>query len=95
MSGDGTSMAMRAGLPIINAEFLAGHNIAAPSGNYNPNYGDPRNTVQPAARIIDGEGNVIVPRTQFYDWSSLGKEKWSANVRREWLQKMRDEASSG
>jgi succinate dehydrogenase/fumarate reductase flavoprotein subunit len=87
MSGDGTSMAIRAGLPIINAEFLAGQNIAAAFGNYNPNYGDPRNTVQPAARIIDGEGNVIVPRTQFYDWASLGKEKWSPEVRQEWLEK--------
>ena len=87
MSGDGTSMAVRAGLSIINAEFLAGQNIAAAAGNYNPNYGDPRNTVQPAARIIDGEGNVIVPRTQFYDWDSLGKEKWSPKIREEWLEK--------
>lgn len=90
MSGDGTSMAIRAGLPIINAEFLSGLSLLAPSGNYNPNYGDPRNTVQPAARIIDGAGNVLVPRTRFYDWESLGKNKWSESVRREWLQEMRN-----
>jgi len=89
MSGDGTSMAMRAGLPIINAEFFSGQNTLAPSGNYNPNYGDPRNTVQPAARIIDGAGNVLVPRTQFYDWESLGKEKWSEEVRRKFLEGLR------
>lgn len=86
MSGDGTSMAIRAGLPVINIEFLS--NILGPAacGNYNPNYGDPRNTVQPAARIIDGQGNVIVPRTRFYDWENLGKEKWTEEVRRRWIE---------
>jgi adenylylsulfate reductase, subunit A len=86
MTGDGTSMAIRAGLPIISAEFLAAQKLA-PCGNYNPNYGDPRNTVQPAARIIDGQGNEIVPRTQFYDWENLGKEKWTEETRKEWLEK--------
>ncbi|UCH07044.1 MAG: FAD-dependent oxidoreductase [Deltaproteobacteria bacterium] len=86
MSGDGTSMAIRAGLPVINIEFLS--NILGPAacGNYNPNYGDPRNTVQPAARIIDGQGNVIVPRTRFFDWENLGKEKWTEEVRRRWIE---------
>ncbi len=86
MSGDGTSMAIRAGLPIINAEFFGIERVAA-CGNYNPNYGDPRNTVQPAARVIDGQGNVIVPRTQFYDWDNLGKKKWTEKTRQEWLEK--------
>jgi len=85
MSGDGTSMAIRAGLPIINIEFLSGIRMA-PCGNYNPNYGDPRNTVQPAARIIDGEGNVIVERTQFYDWENLGRERWTPEIRRKWIE---------
>jgi succinate dehydrogenase/fumarate reductase flavoprotein subunit len=84
LSGDGTSMAMRAGLPIVNCEFL-GDIRPAPCANYNPNYGDPRNTVQPAARIIDGHGAVIVPRTQFYNWEELGKQKWSESRRKEWL----------
>ncbi|MFH1125069.1 MAG: FAD-dependent oxidoreductase [Pseudomonadota bacterium] len=84
LSGDGTSMAMRAGLPIVNCEFL-GEIRPAPCGNYNPNYGDPRNTVQPAARIIDGNGAVIIPRTHFYDWENLGKEKWTEAQRKEWL----------
>lgn len=86
MSGDGTSMAIRVGLPVINAEFFGGEKLAA-CGNYNPNYGDPRNTVQPAARVIDGQGNIIIPRTQFYDWESLGKKKWTEKIRREWLEK--------
>jgi len=85
MSGDGTSMAIRAGLPIINAEFFSGQR-PAPCGNYNPNYGDPRNTVQPAARIIDAKGNVIVGRTHFYDWKSLGEEKWTEKTRQQWLE---------
>ncbi|MBW1805887.1 MAG: FAD-dependent oxidoreductase [Deltaproteobacteria bacterium] len=53
MSGDGTSMAIRAGLPVINIEFFSNIFGLGPCGFYNPNYGDPRNTVQPAARIID------------------------------------------
>lgn len=88
MSGDGTSMAIRAGLPIINIEFLSGTRIA-PCGNYNPNYGDPRNTVQPAARIVDGDGNVIVDRSQFYDWRNLGKEKWTEEIRQKWIEEFK------
>ncbi|RJR43238.1 MAG: FAD-dependent oxidoreductase [Desulfobacteraceae bacterium] len=87
-SGDGQSMAIRAGLPLINMEFLSGR-ILAPCANYNPNYGDPRNTTQPAARIIDGQGNVLVPRTFFYDWENLGKEKWSLKMRKDYLEERR------
>jgi succinate dehydrogenase/fumarate reductase flavoprotein subunit len=85
LSGDGTSMVIRAGLPIINIELLSGTRLAA-CANYLPNYGDPRNTVQPAARIIDGQGNVVVPRTQFFDWGNLGKRKWSEDTRAKWLE---------
>ena len=86
LSGDGTSMAIRAGLPIINIEFLSSR-LLSPCGDYCPNYGDPRNTVQPAARITDDKGNVIVPRTQFYNWENLGKEKISpVEARRRWLE---------
>jgi succinate dehydrogenase/fumarate reductase flavoprotein subunit len=85
LSGDGASMAIRAGLPIINIEFLSGRQLA-PCGNYNPNYGDPRNTVQPAARIVDERGAVLVPRTRFYDWESLGQEKWTEDTRKQWLE---------
>jgi succinate dehydrogenase/fumarate reductase flavoprotein subunit len=86
LSGDGTSMAIRAGLSIINAEFLGGR-LLTPCGYHNPNYGDPRNTVQPASRIVDDEGNIIVPRTWFYDWEKLGKEPFdAAESRRKWLE---------
>ena len=86
LSGDGTSMALRAGLPIVNSEFL-GSRLLAPCGNYNPNYGDPRNTVQPAARIVDEYGNVIVPRTRFYDWERLGRDPFdAAECRKRWLE---------
>lgn len=85
LSGDGTSMALRAGLPIINIEFLSGRRLLA-AGNYYPNYGDPRNTTQPAGRIIDDAGNVVVPRTKFYDWEKLGKEKADpAQRRKAWI----------
>jgi succinate dehydrogenase/fumarate reductase flavoprotein subunit len=87
-SGDGQSMAIRAGLTQINMELLSGR-ILAPCANYGPNYGDPRNTTQPAARIIDGTGKVLVPRTWFYDWENLGKEKWSLEVRKRWLEERR------
>jgi len=86
LSGDGTSMGIRAGLPIINIEFLSSR-LLSPCGNYCPNYGDPRNTVQPAARITGDQGNIIVPRTQFYNWENLGKEKIDpVETRGRWLE---------
>jgi len=84
MSGDGTSMAIRAGLPIVNIEFLSGRVLAVNAPK--KTFGDPRGTMQPAGRIIDGRGNVLVPRTQFYDWETLGKEKWTPEVRRIWFE---------
>jgi succinate dehydrogenase/fumarate reductase flavoprotein subunit len=72
-TGDGRAMALRAGLPIINMEFYSPANFSI--GNYELNLGSPRNTVQPAASIIGPKGEVIVPRTYFYDWEKLGKEK--------------------
>ena len=85
-TGDGSSMLLRIGLPIINMESLRGKAHLRAGAYYNPNYGDPRSTVQPAARIIDWKGNILVPRSQFYDWEKLGKEKWTPEVRRKWLE---------
>jgi len=72
-TGDGRSMAFRAGLPIINMEFLSPSAFAI--GNFELNLGAPRNTTQPAGSIVDGDGKVIVPRTHFYDWDNLGKNR--------------------
>jgi succinate dehydrogenase/fumarate reductase flavoprotein subunit len=95
MSGDGASMAIRAGLPIINIEFLGGR-LLTPCGYYNPNYGDPRNTVQPAARIVDADGNVIVPRTEFYDWESASKKPFDAEEsRRQFLERRKQVSAKG
>ncbi len=86
LSGDGTSMAIRIGLPIINIEFLSSRLLSV-CGYYGPNYGDPRNTVQPSARIIDGDGNVIVSRTEFYNWENLGIERFDPfKTRKIWLE---------
>lgn len=84
-TGDGKAMALRAGVGVINMELLTGlwFNI----GGNEINLGSPRNTTQPAASITGPNGEVYVPRTQFYDWSNLGKEKIdAAQVRRQWLQ---------
>jgi succinate dehydrogenase/fumarate reductase flavoprotein subunit len=84
-TGDGKAMALRAGVGVINMELLTGlwFNI----GGNEINLGSPRNTTQPAGSITDVNGTVIVPRTQSYDWSKLGKEKIdAAEVRRQWLE---------
>lgn len=75
-TGDGRSMAFRAGLPIINMEFLSPSAFAI--GNFELNLGAPRNTTQPAASVVDGDGNVLVPRTSFHDWNNLGRDKVEA-----------------
>jgi succinate dehydrogenase/fumarate reductase flavoprotein subunit len=72
-TGDGRSMAFRAGLPIINMEFLSPSIFAI--GNFELNLGAPRNTTQPAGSVVDGDGKVVVPRTSFYDWEGLGGKK--------------------
>jgi hypothetical protein len=66
-------MAFRAGIPIINMEFLSPANFSI--GNFELNLGSPRNTTQPAGSVVEADGEVIVPRTYFYDWERLGQEK--------------------
>ena len=80
-TGDGRAMALRAGLPVINMEFYSPANFSI--GNYEINLGSPRNTVQPAASVVGPNGEMIVPRTYFYDWEKLGKEKVDAKESRQ------------
>jgi succinate dehydrogenase/fumarate reductase flavoprotein subunit len=75
-TGDGRAMAFRAGLPLINMEFYSSSHFSI--GGFELNLGSPRNTVQPAAAVTGLNGEVFIPRTSFYDWSTFGKEKVDA-----------------
>ena len=86
-TGDGRTMALRAGVPIINTEFFSPALFMI--GNYEISFGVPRAEVQPAGSITGPNGEIIVPRTYFYDWENLGKEKWTSEVRRKWMAQRR------
>jgi succinate dehydrogenase/fumarate reductase flavoprotein subunit len=85
LSADGKSMALRAGLAIMNMEFLGARRYGL--ANYESAGRPPRNTWQPAAAIVDAKGDIVVPKTNFYAWGDLerGYQIDAAEIRRQWL----------
>lgn len=85
LTGDGKSMALRAGIHIMNMEFLSSRRLGV--ANYDISGGAPRNTWQPAASVVNAQGKALVPRTSFYDWGDLEKgcQIDAAESRRKWL----------
>ncbi|MBW2031657.1 MAG: FAD-binding protein [Deltaproteobacteria bacterium] len=81
-TGDGKLLALGAGAELVNCEYFGSLWSGLGFKNYSVAGGAPRNTVQPAARIVDAEGNVVIPRTRFYDWKNLGKTRISAEESR-------------
>lgn len=85
LSADGKAMALRAGLEIMNTEFLGARRYGL--ANYETAGRPPGNTWQPAAAIINAAGEVVVPKTTFYDWGDLdqGYQIDAAETRRKWV----------
>jgi hypothetical protein len=78
-------MALRAGLGIMNMEFLGTGRFGVI--NCDISGGPPRNTWQPSASIVNLKGDVVVPRTYFYRWPDLEKASRmdAPETRRRWL----------
>ncbi len=94
LCGDGKAIALRVGLPVMNMEFLSPKRFGV--ANYDNSGGAPRNTWQPAASVVDAQGNTIVPRTTFYRWGDL-EEGYQLNAResrRAWLDERKRLAAS-
>jgi succinate dehydrogenase/fumarate reductase flavoprotein subunit len=85
LSADGKAMAVRAGLKIMNMEFLGARRYGL--ANYETAGRPPRNTWQPAASVVNANGEVVVPKTSFYDWGDLekGYKIDAAETRRQWI----------
>ena len=85
LSADGKAMALHSGLAIMNMEFLGARRYGL--ANYETAGRPPRNTWQPAAAIVNGAGETVVPKTAFYDWGDLerGRPIDAAETRRQWL----------
>jgi succinate dehydrogenase/fumarate reductase flavoprotein subunit len=85
LAGDGKAMAIEAGLPVMNMEFISPRRSAI--AYYDISGGAPRNTWQPAGSVVDSRGRTLVPPTHFYEWGDLrqGYQVNAAESRREWI----------
>ena len=94
LCGDGKAMALHAGLPIMNMEFLSPARVGV--ANYDFSGGPPRNTWQPACAVVNVRGETVVPRSRFYDWGDLkkGYRIDAEKSRRSWLAERAEVASS-
>ena len=84
LSGDGKAMALRAGIELVNMEFLT----SGPTRlrGYHQTGGPKGGTWQPGVDIVDGTGKVVYHRSHFYDWGKYFKEKIdTAESRRKWM----------
>ena len=86
LCGDGKAMALRAGLDVMNMEFLSPTRLGL--ANFDASGGPPRNTWQPAGTVVNGRGKKVVPRASVYDWGDLerGYQIDADESRREWLE---------
>jgi succinate dehydrogenase/fumarate reductase flavoprotein subunit len=86
LSADGKAMALRAGVGVLNMEFLGARRYGL--ANFETAGRPPRNTWQPAASIVDTRGNVVVQKTSFFRWDDLpdGYRVDAEAVRRHWLE---------
>ncbi|MFZ7110871.1 MAG: FAD-dependent oxidoreductase [Desulfatiglandales bacterium] len=85
LSADGKAMALHAGLPLMNMEFLGARRYGL--ANYETAGRPPGNTWQPAAAIVNAAGETIVPKTTFPEWGDLekGYRIDAKETRRQWL----------
>jgi succinate dehydrogenase/fumarate reductase flavoprotein subunit len=85
LSADGKAMALHAGLPIMNMEFLGARRYGL--ANYETAGRPPGNTWQPAAAIVNAAGEAVVPKSTFPIWGDLhnGYRIDAQETRRQWL----------
>ncbi|MDB4443845.1 FAD-dependent oxidoreductase [bacterium] len=85
LSADAKAMALRAGLPIMNTEFLCPRRYCL--ANYETAGRPPRNSWFPAAAIVNAKGETVVPKTTFFDWGDLekGYQIDPEECRRQWI----------
>lgn len=86
LSADGKTMALKAGLPVANMEFLGASRYGL--ANYETAGRPPGNTWQPAAAIVNAAGETVVPKGSFPQWGNLekGYRIDAAQTRRQWLE---------